>query len=674
MREVVAEPDVDRAHPGFAPGEGPNVPALQRSRHKVVVRCFTEEFDVLAGCRLELEPARTSTAERVRLAMRETAPGTYTAEVARAGDYAVFCRSPYFDEPRVNISVGGDPQAVDLRLAPRADLCGGVVRGASGAPIAGAFLEASPSSAREAFCETSADGRFLFRRVDASAGELGVAMRDRFGAAGVADDVGERVLAWGRLDHELATAARGALLVTLSTDTGEPVDFDAVVTARFGPVRTVRRARSTAGRARVGNVARGDVLVQVIPGARWLSVAKVAHVGSDGTGRVDLATRRAALLKVDVSSAGGELPQAGVRATLTRSNTASTDAAGGGDLAIRSTRDAGASPVERPVQSGSVEFGCDPAASYVLEVDAPDHSPYRSTVRAEANGTFARLGVQLQPHGSLTGRVEPPEGVAWLARYSRQRVGGAASGPLMLVQLDRPARGKRQILRVSPESDGSFEFSGLSAGRWQLRLASPVGAAVIGDVELGQSRVVRHGPVAIGHLRPGTVDGHALIDRADCRVRAVSAFSADGMFEMPVGSDGRFELLAPAGPYTLRFAVSTPDGAVDVTRAVPVVVQAGQDQRVVTRIALRRVQLTVVDDTTGAPVPGAVLSIDEHRAGSYGPLTTDSSGKVSVFPCPIGEFGVSIKDEQASGWRAVWRTVARVSAHAGSTVEIRVSR
>jgi hypothetical protein len=656
------------------PDDGRVASAPPTATHEVVVRCFTDEFDVLSGCRLELEPVRTSTAERVRLPMRETAPGTHTIEVAHAGDYSVRCRSPYFGEPLVNISVGAEPQVLDLRLAPRADLCGGAVRGESGESIQGVFLEAGGSSAREAYCETDGDGRFLFRRVDASATALRVALRDRFGAAGVVDDVAPRALGWGRLDHELTAAARGALHVTLSGDAGQSLDFDVVATASYGPVRTARRASSKAGHAWVANVPQGNVLVQVVPGANWLPVERSVAVGPDGEGRVDLTTRRAAPLQVDVASAGGALPELGVLATLTRQAANGADAAAGRGLAVRSTRESGVAPVVRPVRHGSVEFGCDPAASYTLEVVAPGHSPCRAVVRAEANGTFARLDVQLQPHGMLRGRVEPPEGVAWLARYSRQRAGGAATGSLMLVQLDRPERGRRQVLRVSPAPDGTFAFSGLSAGTWQLRLACPVGAAILGDVELGERRVVHHDPIDLGHLRPGTVEGHTLIDRTDCTVHAVSAFCADGVFEVPVRSDGRFELLAPGGSYTLRFAVGTPDGAVDVTRAVPVVVQAGQDQRVVTRIALRRVQLTVVDDATGSPLPGVVLSIDEHRAGSYGPLTTDAAGTVTVFPCPVGEFGVSIKDDQASGWRTVWRTVARVSADADDAVEIRVTR
>lgn len=146
------------------------------------------------------------------------------------------------------------------------------------------------------------------------------------------------------------------------------------------------------------------------------------------------------------------------------------------------------------------------------------------------------------------------------------------------------------------------------------------------------------------------------------------------MFVLPVQVDGRFAFDAPAGSYTLRFCIHDNGASHDVTRASPISVHSGETSSAITRLAPRRLRMVVVDAKTGRPAPGVVLSIDQHRAGSYGRLTTDAAGVAVLYPCPVGEFGVSIKDDISQGWQASWSNVARVSAELQEEVVIRIAR
>jgi hypothetical protein len=141
--------------------------------------------------------------------------------------------------------------------------------------------------------------------------------------------------------------------------------------------------------------------------------------------------------------------------------------------------------------------------------------------------------------------------------------------------------------------------------------------------------------------------------------------------QVPIGKDGSFEVALPSGNY--RLCVSVEDGGdpVNITQTAPVHVAARSTTELHLRLPLQRLPLLVVDNQTGKPIPGATLSIDEERElGSFRVWTADESGTLEIYPCPIGDFGLSIQDRT----EVKWTSVQRVALGGATPVTLRVQR
>ncbi len=627
----------------------------------VTVRAMTALGVPLPGCRLSLRPPGSGPRRNGELTLVEGAAGVYSCSDVLDGGYEVHCRVPFVPDPAQTISVCGASLSIDVVIAPLEGLLGGVIRRPSGEGVSRAVLRVVDDSARSMFCVTDRSGRFRFcRRSDASSSVARVVVSDELGEADVEDGLSVE-LAWGRLEHVIVVAPRKSVSVKLVDSSGIPIaDFDAHLSIETSHGRVVRHGPAESGVAWVAGVPTGLADAFVVPGAGWLPATGKVNVAQDGSGAAVLETRRSAILRGTVRSVAGPLSGVEFVASVEPIQDSPSRRATGLSLRLESLGGAFARRVSRVVEAGRFEFGCDPDSSYRVRVSGSGYSPFETTVSA-VDGVFDPVEVSLEPAHRVTARVEPLEAVGWLRAYREQgaRAGVRFEGDFALIPQHRVRGAKPPTLHAFVDERGLVEFSDVPAGAWLLWLRCPaVRAELVASPSLGDLQRVDLPAIDLAHLRPGRVVGQLESDDANTRIHRVVAAAPGVQIAASVQPDGKFELMAPGGSYGLRIVATAGEDVVDVRDARLVDVVAGSTTSTSRRVSVDRVSLLLLDES-GDPVPGAVLSVDEERGtGSYRTARTDSSGIATLYPCPLGEFGVSIRSAtMPHSWASLGRVV-----------------
>lgn len=312
-----------------------------------------------------------------------------------------------------------------------------------------------------------------------------------------------------------------------------------------------------------------------------------------------------------------------------------------------------------------------PPGQHVLAVVAPGHAPRRVEVEVRNGDAQADVGdVALETGLTIRGRVRDKARapVAGASIYAYQRWS----------DLGTPAEARSEV-------DGSFVLAGLSPGAYQLRVKASGFGGVDREVDAGAENVELVLEPAGAIL--GTVTDEAGEPVESYRVTARAVRREGPVLTSPprsasVGSaDGRFTLDDVAeGTYVL--VIAAPERASATVSAVRVTSGATTDVGRV-RLGAGGVVRGSVSDATGAPVPGATLSV-RGPGRLFGPVTpeatSDASGAFEVRGVPAGTVELNAAHPAFAGGRVVGLEVdpakgpteARVVLSRGGRVEGRV--
>ncbi|MFN3243403.1 MAG: hypothetical protein ACE37K_18010 [Planctomycetota bacterium] len=642
------------------------------------MRSVTAEGDMLPGCRLLLRATSSFRGQRAyERQLDEVADGAHATTGLPPGRYRVVSSVPNIKQAVAELVWQGTAsETVTVSIAPRRNLLAGVVRTPSVAAVEKVLVLDHARTSQAYYCVTDERGRFLFCRKEAcSEATAKLRLSSRHGGA-VVDSAEPVELFWGSLDAVVHAHERADLTVLLSDRDGHAIDtFTVYAESTFDGVRVVRRAEAKAGVARVSAVPTGRARILAVPDRGWVPARGVVDIARDGSGRVQLATDVAALLEGRVMTGGALLsgPQVVVRVEPVRRPDPS-ERPTVGDLLLESASASTASEVavQAVARDGRFAFGCDPGREYHVHVTAPGHASFRCKVAA-TNGSFPMVEAVLLPDLTVLASVVPPEAGDWLARYAEQQGPGALGKTCCFALTEaNPAPGsKRRQIVAMPDAAGWLQFEPVFPGAWYFQFRGPLEARLVETVQIEGAAAPSLAPVDLEHLRPGSLVGAVAGGAGLGRPVQLAASRGIGQMQVPIDEDGAFRMALPGGDYLLRVRFEHDGATRDVVWPRRVQVLAGAQVDVQIPMTLQRVEVVVVADASGQPLAGARLSIDEDRAfGESRSWVADESGKVTIEPCPIGEFGLSILDTDSMKWTHL----QRVAAGGGVPVEVRVGR
>jgi RNA polymerase sigma-70 factor (ECF subfamily) len=306
----------------------------------------------------------------------------------------------------------------------------------------------------------------------------------------------------------------------------------------------------------------------------------------------------------------------------------------------------------------------------------------RSAQHAGVPRLLARIGPP--PEGELTGRVIDPE---------RRPVAGAT------------VAGRRQGMTASPDADaelpvmvtaadGSFRYTGLSPGRYNLHARAPglaVGGQLSIEIEPGTSppavdlQLPRGGAIFSGQVRdaaagpiPGAtvrVQGRGNIDSGGVVAiqlpgRPASGYPAASDFKVKTDAEGRFSIQLAHFHYAVTVR------AEGYGRAFAQI-ELGSDVARTFRLEPTSPVAGQVVSVMGSPIAGAEVMALRHdpagpagQGGPWGPNRTDDEGNFHLPDLPPGEYWLLARKGALAGQLD---RVLRVSAEgAQDPVQIRI--
>lgn len=453
--------------------------------------------------------------------------------------------------------------------------------------------------------------------------------------------------------------SQSVLCVTARTPLGAPLTAYALRVKSLveGAEVLGTEVRAADGVAQITAVPPGRARVEVLPvDSRWGPEWRIVEVDADGSGAVEVVVGPGFVVRGRVLDEQAQ-PIANAIVVLEAAKPRRSRApkfratAPGADAAIEVRR--------RTAADGTFEFGCRADELYAVMAQA---------IGYVGGGTGFRLPremdlpvvITLTRAGSLSGSFAPTEAWGWLQRYTAQGIPGR-QGTVPLAIWAYPHGAGLAIRRaefVEPGAGGRFRLHSLPLGGWEVSVVSPAGSHVAGVWELHRGRYDAELTLDLADLEPGLLTGCATTHDPAATVTAIRLRSKEGAMEVPVGPDGRYEIAAPTGEWALRVLVERGGRLVTVAAARPVTMRRGQTVTRDLAVGLQSLDVGLASATSNQPLVGAVFSIDEERAvGVHRIYTTDHRGVGSVDPAPIGEFGVSVRQPDAS-----WRHVGRVDA------------
>jgi hypothetical protein len=591
------------------------------------------------------------------------------------------------------VTLSGEPeQFVDIvvrRIGP-ADSIRGVVVDDLGTPVPGVTVHANGATARRTLA-TDADGRFCVLRHEGAAATVTFHLL----AQGFAPLLSQEQVEWGRQDVRLVMIRGKEVLIRVVRDAdGTPVEDFAlrVIPAKGGHQAADHKPHGKAphedGCVSARGIAIGKHRVIVTPRDDALAIGTVPiEVGPNGAPPVTVRLAAAQPRVVRVITVGGS--------PCSRANVQLVDPCG-----------------ER------CRVGMSPYAADGLYIFTPSKAIELAAATTDANGectlpapvdralalllpgpghiamvvdpvVFPFAGPLVVTVGSgaiLRGKLGPEAAWAELVQLAGGPEAGSRRRPT--VSVTRGERGELESFpktRHAVDEDGSFELTGIPAGRWNASLsynAGPSGAwksEPLGVVDLVDGQVTTIAPDLSG-LLSGTIEALVLRDGApfaDVHVlfsRLVAGESRPQSEEgVKTDVEGRANARVRTGQYVVTWEPPSNDGTYMVLRSTEVAdVRPGETTRQTFTIASGTVRVRLLD-STGNPVPRVQINLTDIAGTGPSALgTTRADGRVERL-LPAGTFHAFVlpkrlQDEQAS--REFHRSVTDPAQRAAVRVPI----
>ena len=309
---------------------------------------------------------------------------------------------------------------------------------------------------------------------------------------------------------------------------------------------------------------------------------------------------------------------------------------------------------------GRFELPPAPPGSYALAVGAPGHAGQRVEVNVPAQG---RAPVDL---GDVTLEV----GLAIRGRV-RDQAGAAVAGASLNAFPARPMGGAFTFSETASEADGSFVLAGLADGPYRLTARLSGYAETTQQASPGGERieiVLRPGGAITGLV--ADEDGRPVesfgID-AEPTSRTAGGMIVRGGRQRVVDPQGRFTIEDLAeGTYVVR--AETPEMVAGSASGVKVVPGQTTDAGVV-RLSRGGVVRGSVVDNTGAPVPGATISVrgpgmEMVFRGDNTAATSDAAGLFEARGVPLGKVDLTATHPSYAAGRVSVEVAAKSPAEA----------
>jgi RNA polymerase sigma factor (sigma-70 family) len=296
---------------------------------------------------------------------------------------------------------------------------------------------------------------------------------------------------------------------------------------------------------------------------------------------------------------------------------------------------------------------------------------FEFTTTTKADGSFegrwaGRAALTVSAAGFVRGNADDDGKTdSVVVRLAR---GVAVEGRVLASADEKPVAGAVVRARLASQRDWAFETTARSGadGAFRLEGVAPGDVDVFvwggGWVSSGSADARRGGPDPfVVHIDPGSptkIDLHAepsasvegqILDAsgspsAMASVSALPAKYFDGFAwrstSDEAGADGKFVLrdLLPGVDHT--FSAWQVRGET-YTRSAPVRTESGRTIQVTLRLdPARRLEVTVLEQGTDAPLRNAVVAVCRAGAEPSGEWGTGSSGRVEIAPVPGGRIGV----------------------------------
>lgn len=649
----------------------------------LTVYTCTHDWTRIGGCSIALKPARAHAfGARTAIPMVEQASGVHVVKSVPAGQYDVVALVPFVNRTIGTVALKDQGMGeLTVIVARRDDLIGGVVTDRSGGAVAGVVVDSvgghSPCPTEGGWCVTDKSGRFAFHRAEGSSSQSdSFVVLDSRAEAGIEDYSVPVELQWGDMQHILRVDPRKRASIYLVDSNDQPI-ADFVVEAQSRNAYDAISSSATADNAGVARMLlpTGRVNVLVVPPKPYTPIWAAISIASDGHGHAVFKTSDAVPLRGVIVGGADDLADQEITAWLTlqhdeNDRSSSAENSYGVPIGPIFSKEL---QLRSDVHARRFEFFCDPRNRFVLRVSARGYLPVERSVSAE-EGVFPLVTVQIQADYTLTATLEPRAAVEWLHQYANQTVSGGKHdvGTFLLVKQGESSNGRTLKLTAKASSGGHLKFNGVSRGKWLLRLVSSHRQELLRSIDVDGEASLQLGPIDLEHLRPGRVTGictwHQGLRPTLINVRARHG----GRFNVGLEQDGRFEFLAPTGEYLIGVnLLSETNDPLLLWNAKMVHVSPGSHTVTALKAELQQLEVRVVDRATGAGVAGAILSIDEERATMvYQSMEANADGGVTIFPCPLGEFGLSLWDDEAKEWRPI----ARAQGLADNPLVVPISR
>ena len=319
--------------------------------------------------------------------------------------------------------------------------------------------------------------------------------------------------------------------------------------------------------------------------------------------------------------------------------------------------------------------------SFVLAVPAgPVHLETRAAGRAaravDLTAPSQAAPVQLASELTITGSVHDPEGrpIAGALVAARREVGLAAVDAAMGKRRRAPALGEWRdaaLLLTRSGADGTYRVGGLARAFYRLSVVAKGFAPVEVRQVLAPSE-----DMAVSLSREVVLAGRVLDARGAPAGGATVEVAGSGLWPPRVattGPDGRFEVTGLIeGIYEARAR----RGAAEASPPLEGIERFGREPQGPVLLALvpaRKLAGTVFDGASGAPVPGAHVSLAADTLAALADrVDADGQGAFEVPALPAGSYVAQVS---APGYLPVWGQRVLVPEGQGPVVlELRISR
>lgn len=598
---------------------------------------------------------------RWQLGVRTDAQGRFRfRQLFAPGLYHVSTRNTVLLEPRtVEISPGKShlQLAIKVQQTPPEQSITGRVLDQAGQPVAGIEVSTPPASFRTWASTTSRkDGTFrleLRTPTEAIATELLVA-----GSHQLQDKVFET--RWGARDVEVRVRASDALTLRITDEAGKAIDSYSV---RLVPMSsTVRNSRNTGVRTK-GHHQNGTAVIPGLLTGDWMLIVEFVETAAsetlfhnfshvDGASkRLDLVAKESHVRTIRVENLAGEpvadtqvhllelfgLPLDEKRFIMDQSTwLRNVGKANAMTFAMGTTDDDGRVELRGP---GDHMLG--------LEVRGGPHIPQRQAPISmdEAGELVVRVG----QGATLRGTSGPPEALAELRRTAGVAAGtpfARNSQPTLILMRsdgkifpDQTSSGPGRVGAIQLQDDGTFEATGIPAGRWSIRLRYAIAAAgghrsdnfTVGEVTLVDGATTEH-RLDLSSVIPGKL--RALVRQNGEPLANTQVYLTDDKQFVRAITDaqGVFEVDCRAGNYTLKVS----DGVHSLGHAT---VRKRQLTQHTFEVFSGELSLTIVN-AAGEPIEGAILQTQPaisflKPADASGQITIEAAaGQIELFVLP----------------------------------------